>query len=242
VTSRVPKPALNHQPVVSDTWSESPTRRCLHRCFDVDRRPIQRTATRARANQPVWRARGRRARLYEPVAAPPWAINGAGTHLPAPRRVTIVTYEKRTKRSCHLVVWLAVDGAPPSVPPGAIPRSSRDGPARTRRACSEMASSVARGGLPAAVCCARTCARGWCGGAGVPRLPPAAPSSLARAMDLPGRGGPAPRWRAWSLEADLLRLRAAHLRTHVRKHARTWVVVCGLGGGAGCRMHSGGGA
>ena len=38
-----------------------------------------------------------------------------------------------------------------------------------------MASSVARGGLPAAVCCARTCARGWCGGAGVPRLPSAAP-------------------------------------------------------------------
>ena len=133
----------------------------------------------------------------------------------------------------HPINRLAVDGAPPSVPPGAIPRSSRDGPARTRRACSEMASSVARGGLPAAVCCARTCARGWCGGAGVPRLPPAAPSSLARAMDLLGRGGPAPRWRARSLEAGLLRLRAAHLRTHVRKHARTrvvlWCVAWGMG-------------
>ena len=116
---------------------------------------------------------------------------------------------------------------------GAIPRSSRDGPARTRRACSEMASSVARGGLPAAVCCARTCARGWCGGAGVPRLPPAAPSSLARAMDLLGRGGPAPRWRTRSLEAGLLRLRAAHLRTHVRKHARTWVVLWCVAWGMG---------
>ena len=44
----------------------------------------------------------------------------------------------------------------PSLPPGAIPRSSRDGPDRTRRACSEEASSVARGGPPAAACCART--------------------------------------------------------------------------------------
>ena len=44
----------------------------------------------------------------------------------------------------------------PSLPPGAIPRSSRDGPARTRRACSELASSVARGGPPAAACCALT--------------------------------------------------------------------------------------
>ena len=44
----------------------------------------------------------------------------------------------------------------PSLPLGAIPRSSRDGPDRTRRACSEEASSVARGGPPAAACCART--------------------------------------------------------------------------------------
>ena len=65
--------------MVSDAWSESPTRRCC----GVDRRPIQRTATRARANQPVWRARGRRARLYEPVAAL-WAINGAGSAFVSP--------------------------------------------------------------------------------------------------------------------------------------------------------------
>ena len=40
----------------------------------------------------------------------------------------------------------------PSLPPGAIPRSSRDGPDRTRRACSAEATSVARGGPPAAAC------------------------------------------------------------------------------------------
>ena len=78
-TSRVPKPALNHQSVVSDAWSES----LIRRCCGVDRRPIQRTATRARANQPVWRARDRRAKLYEPVAAL-WAINGAGSALVSP--------------------------------------------------------------------------------------------------------------------------------------------------------------
>ena len=51
---------------------------------------------------------------------------------------------------------------PPSLPPGAIPRSSRGGPARTRRACSELASSVARGGPPAAACWdADTHLRGW---------------------------------------------------------------------------------
>ena len=32
-------------------------------------------------------------------------------------------------------------------------------------------------------------------------------------MGLLRRGGPAPRWRAWSLEAGLLRLRAEHART-----------------------------
>ena len=52
-------------------------------------------------------------------------------------------------------------------------------------------------------------------------------------MGLLRRGGPAPRWRARSLEAGLLRLRAAHLRTHVRKHARTrvvlWCVAWGMG-------------
>jgi hypothetical protein len=44
----------------------------------------------------------------------------------------------------------------------------------------------------------------------------------ARAMGLIGRGGPAPRRRAWSLEAGLLplRLRAAHART--RPHAGKW--------------------
>ena len=44
----------------------------------------------------------------------------------------------------------------PSLPSGAVLRSSRDGPDRTRRACSEEASSVARGGPPAAACCACT--------------------------------------------------------------------------------------
>ena len=39
-------------------------------------------------------------------------------------------------------------------------------------------------------------------------------------MGLIGRGGPAPRWRARSLEAGLLRLRAAHART--RPHAGKW--------------------
>ena len=57
------------------------------------------------------------------------------------------------------MVVVAVDGALPSVPPGAIPRSSRDGPAQTRRACAEVANSVARGGPPAAACCARTYVR-----------------------------------------------------------------------------------
>ena len=99
-----------------------------------------------------------------------------------------------------------------------------------------MASSVARGGLPAAVCCARTCARGWCGGAGVPRLPPAAPSSLARAMDLPGRGGPAPRWRARSLEAGLLRLRAEHARTSACGEVGWWWIS--LLPGAPCAMRA----
>ena len=50
----------------------------------------------------------------------------------------------------------------PSLPPGAIPRSSRDGPDRTRRACSAEATSVARGGPPAAACWgADTHLRGW---------------------------------------------------------------------------------
>ena len=44
-------------------------------------------------------------------------------------------------------------------------------------------------------------------------------------MGLLGRGGPAPRWRARSLEAGILRLRAAHART--RPHAGKW------GGGGG---------
>ena len=39
-------------------------------------------------------------------------------------------------------------------------------------------------------------------------------------MGLIGRGGPAPRRRARSLEAGLLRLRAAHART--RPHAGKW--------------------
>ena len=45
----------------------------------------------------------------------------------------------------------------------------------------------------------------------------------ARAMGLLRRGGPAPRWRARSLEAGLLRLRAAHARTS----------ACGEWGGGG---------
>ena len=50
----------------------------------------------------------------------------------------------------------------PSLPPGAIARSSRDGPDRTRRACSAEATSVARGGPPAAACWgADTHLRGW---------------------------------------------------------------------------------
>ena len=117
-------------------------------------------------------------------------------------------------------------------------------------------------------------------------------------MGLLGRGGPVPRGRARSLEADFLRLCDTHARAHAggvvvlvflaslpprpprwiarwacsdeaglvsnsvarggppaaaaccapahaRPQARTHVggpVVCGLGDGAGCRMHSGGGA
>ena len=54
---------------------------------------------------------------------------------------------------------VTVDGAPPSVPLGAIPRSSRDGAAQARRACFEVANSVARGGPPAAAEHARISAR-----------------------------------------------------------------------------------
>ena len=51
----------------------------------------------------------------------------------------------------------------PSLPPGAIPRSSRGGPDRTRRACSAAAASVARGGPPPAAACwdVGTHLRGW---------------------------------------------------------------------------------
>ena len=41
----------------------------------------------------------------------------------------------------------------PPLLPGAIPRSSRGGPDRTRRACSAAAASVARGGPPPAAAC-----------------------------------------------------------------------------------------
>ena len=52
----------------------------------------------------------------------------------------------------------------PSLPPSRcdLPRSSRNGPDRTRRACSAEATSVARGGPPAAACWdADTHLRGW---------------------------------------------------------------------------------
>ena len=44
----------------------------------------------------------------------------------------------------------------------ALPRSSRDGPAQTLRACSEEANSVVRGGTPAAAHHARPARRGRC--------------------------------------------------------------------------------
>ena len=91
----------------------------------------------------------------------------------------------------------------PSLPSGAVPRSSRDGPDRTRRACSEEASSVARGGPPAAACCARTYVRmrgvGWWW---ISPLPGASCAMRARRAEegtrAEGRNG-APRRRAHRL-------------------------------------------
>ena len=65
----------------------------------------------------------------------------------------------RTTRGCTYAHGSQFQLTALRLPPGAIPRSSRDGPAQTRRACSEVASSVARGGPPAAACSARTYVR-----------------------------------------------------------------------------------
>ena len=68
-----------------------------------------------------------------------------------------------------------------SLPLGAIPRGSRDGPAQARRAYSEEANSAVRDGPPAAAHHARPACRGRCGGSPfLPTTPPrcaAAPSN-----------------------------------------------------------------
>ena len=80
--------------------------------------------------------------------------------------------------STFVHVDVAADGAPPVVPLGAIPRSSRDGPAQTWRACSEEANSVVRGGPPEAAHHARPACRGRC--VGSPFLLTTRPRSLLR--------------------------------------------------------------
>ena len=63
-----------------------------------------------------------------------------------------------TYRLCDKAVVIAVDGAPspsPSLPPGAMPRGSCDGPAQARRACSGAVNSAVRRGPPRARACAR---------------------------------------------------------------------------------------
>jgi hypothetical protein len=79
----------------------------------------------------------------------------------------------------------------PSLPPGAIPRSSRGGPDRTRRACSAAAISVARGGPPAARAGTRT---RTCGGGPCCLLSSLRASAPARGLRMrgnarTGRGG-----------------------------------------------------
>ena len=111
----------------------------------------------------------------------------------------------------------------PSLPPGAIPRSSRDGPDRTRRACSEEASSVARGGSRAAACCARTHTPA-CREVGWWWIPP-----LVTRHTRVSRGR-APTC-GWAATARLAVARAAfRMRLHAAAHAGT------SAGGAGSRV------